>query len=135
MDQEESLTDRKSPVSAAASAALEAIRVDRDINKREMLRRVESYDPQFSETQLWRIQTGKSPWTLDRFVFVAEALGVDPPMLLDRILRGHDILELLRARDGPEGRDGAQPTSPTPQASDGPPVAPDHSAVDPDEDH
>ncbi len=136
MDQGDSYTSRNArSVSAAATSEIVRLSADLGVPRSEIVRRIAPTDPQFSGTQFWRIETGKAAWTLDRFVFVAEALGVDPPMLLDRILRGYDILGLLRARDGPGGPDGAQPTSPSPRASGGPrPAAPDRSAVGPDVD-
>jgi len=97
-------------ITAAAAQAIENRREEAGISKLEMLRRVGQWDDGFTPSQYWRIQAGKAHWTLDRFVFVAAALGLDPAMLLDRILRGHDIMSQLRARDGPDdagARDGS----------------------------
>lgn len=118
MGQDNSSSKRKSvnrkiyPISAEATDRLESVGKERGLTRSEILRRLEPVDPTFSLTQFWRIVSGGSAWTLDRFVYVAAALGLDPPMLLDRILRGHDIMAQLHARAGPDGvDDGSQDDS------------------------
>lgn len=101
MGQDHSSMNRKNhPISASATDLLEEASKEQGMTRSEIVRRLETLDSTFSLTQFWRIVSGGSAWTLDRFVYVALALDLDPPMLLDRILRGHDIAEIL-ARDGP----------------------------------
>lgn len=118
MDQDLFTESKAGAISASATAEFEQASKDTGITRSEILRRIEPWDDQFSLTQFWRIAKEGRPWTLDRFVFVAAALGLDPPMLLDRILRGHDIMGMLKARDGPE--DAVTATGDAPEAEEGP---------------
>lgn len=104
MQEESNANCIRTYTSEAATTEILRLRDETGVPRNEIIRRVERWDPKFSQAQFWRIQNGKAQWTLDRFVFVAAALGLDPPMLLDRILRGHDIMEML-ARDGPADND------------------------------
>ncbi len=79
------------------------------------MRSVAAADPQFSGTQFWRIEAGKSEWTLDRFVLIAEALGLDPV----------DVLrDALRARGDPAEAEGESKDARGP-ADTGPRAAPE----------
>lgn len=88
MDQEKRNTECVPAFEGHVGEVFEARRQSQQMTKARLVEAVQEADPRFSKTQLHRLLTGEAEWTLSRFVLVAQALGLDPSMLLDRILRG-----------------------------------------------
>lgn len=87
MDQEE---NDKICVSMLIGRRFEAARASLGLTKIDLVAAVQRVDPKFSKTQLHRLLTGEADWSLSRYVLTARALGEDPAMLLDEVLRGVD---------------------------------------------
>lgn len=94
MDQEKSSPHR---VEDLIARRIVAEREGQRLSRNAMLGLVRPLDPTLSYSHITRMEEAASPWTLDRFVLIAETLGLDPV----------DVLrDALRARGDPAEAEG-----------------------------